>query len=334
MTGFLEHYLMRLGDPLRDPRTIELAINGDASIWVEKVGDTYMSRLPDLEISPKQVTDLAKQVAKKAGLPLTADVPLVATTVPFQGATLRAQAIISPATATGSVLSFRLFRQRLAEEEPKKFTFLRSQEISLQEERIKRIHAIRDVAQGAGSGTDIDTVLQSCVRQKLNVVISGGTSTGKTELLRRMVWMIPDEERLVLIEDSAELLPHHANQVSLISARSENSERSADRLLQASLRLRPDRIFMGEVRDTAAYTFLEAINTGHSGSGTSIHAETPRKAMDRLALLVMNTGTQLNYSEILRYLKGSIDVVIQTGRTADRRGVMETYFPTLDDRLV
>jgi type IV secretion system protein VirB11 len=95
--------------------------------------------------------------------------------------------------------------------------------------------------------------------------------------------------------------------------------------------MRPDRIILGELRGVEAATFLDAINTGHAGSFTTLHAETARKAMDRLALLVMSTGTKLTFPEVIRYLEGAIDVVVQTGRVGDERGLLEVYFPSLKD---
>jgi type IV secretion system protein VirB11 len=101
--------------------------------------------------------------------------------------------------------------------------------------------------------------------------------------------------------------------------------------LQATLRLRPDRIILGELRGAEAATFLDAINTGHSGSFTTLHAHSARKAMDRLALLVMAQGIRLSFGEVIRYLQTSIDVILQMGRIGDQRGIMEMYFPGLDD---
>mgnify|MGYP002713029306 CR=1 FL=1 len=115
--------------------------------------------------------------------------------------------------------------------------------------------------------------------------------------------------------------------MGLIASRSTALNRTADLRRQASLRLRPDRIILGELRGPEAVTFLDAINTGHSGSFTTIHAETARKAMERLALLVLATGTQLSFDDVLRYLANSIDVIIQMGRVGDRRGVMEVWRP-------
>ena len=148
---------------------------------------------------------------------------------------------------------------------------------------------------------------------------------------RKLLEMVAPDERIVTIEDSLELLPGQPNTVSLIAQRDEASPRSADKLLQATLRLRPDRIILGELRGSEAATFLDAINTGHSGSFTTLHAHSARKAMDRLALLVMAQGTKLSFAEVIRYLETSIDVILQMGRQGDRRGIMEMYFPGLED---
>src|SRR5690606_13749390 len=138
---------------------------------------------------------------------------------------------------------------------------------SMEEER----RALLEKVIGAGQGEDVDPLLKAIVENRLNVIVSGGTSTGKTELGRRLLSMVDPAERIVTIEDSAELLPALPNVVSLIASREAGSKRSAGALLQASLRLRPDRIILGELRGSEAATFLDAINTGHSGSFTTIH---------------------------------------------------------------
>ena len=142
--------------------------------------------------------------------------------------------------------------------------------------------------------------------------------------------MVDHDQRLALIQDANELLPDLPNVVNLIADRKETSPRSADRLLEATLRLRPDRIILGELRGIEAITFLEAINTGHEGSFTTIHAQSARKALDRLAFMVAKGGLGMSYGEIQRYVRGAIDVVIQVGRSGDRRGVMEIWMPALD----
>ena len=198
---------------------------------------------------------------------------------------------------------------------------------SLEEERREMVTAIRRDA----TATDVDAFLKRLVTERLNIIVSGGTSTGKTELGRRLLSLVPENERIVTIEDSLELLPAQPNAVSLIAQRDDSSARSADKLLQATLRLRPDRIILGELRGSEAATFLDAINTGHSGSFTTLHAHSARKAMDRLALLVMAQGTRLSFAEVIRYLETSIDVILQMGRQGECRGIMEMYFPGLED---
>jgi type IV secretion system protein VirB11 len=225
------------------------------------------------------------------------------------------------------VVSLRVFRRRSAGVPPRHFGFLRNPAVSLEEERLETLRRIRNMAR---EGEDPDLFLQACVEARLNMVISGGTSSGKTELARRLLWMVEDEHRLALIEDSTELLPGQENVVSLIADRREGSPRSADKLLEMTLRLRPDRIILGELRGVEAVTFLEAINTGHEGSFTTLHATSARKAVNRLAFLVMRAGMPLTLMEIRDYVLGSIDVIVQTGRIGAERGILETWFPGLE----
>ncbi|MGR3440041.1 MAG: ATPase, T2SS/T4P/T4SS family [Paracoccus sp. (in: a-proteobacteria)] len=324
--GHLETRLQVLRPLLGDEATIEIAINADGRVWIERAGDSHMA-LTGVTLPPIAVKDLAGLIANKQRLALTDNQPAISTTVEFAGATLRCQAIIPPALAGGTVISVRVFRRRAAGTAPRHFRFLRDQTVSLEAERLEQLRAIHRLAT---EGDDPDAFLRACVRSRMNLVISGGTSSGKTELARRLLWMVEQEHRLALIEDAAELLPGQENTVSLIADRLEASPRSADRLLEMTLRLRPDRIILGELRGIEAVTFLEAINTGHEGSFTTIHATSARKAVNRLAFLVMRAGMPLTLSEIRQYVLGSIDVIVQTGRQGSERGILETWFPGLD----
>ncbi|MBD9529598.1 ATPase, T2SS/T4P/T4SS family [Paracoccus sp. PAR01] len=326
--GFLEHYLQPLAPLIEDPEAIEISINADGRVWIERSGSAHMAEVVDLTLAPAAVSDLACQIANEVRQPLTEQLPMVSATVRFRGVTLRAQAVLPPASAHGTVLALRLFRSRGARDEPKRFTFLRPPETSSEAARREKIRSIRALIQADG---DPDEFLRATVAEKLNILVSGGTSTGKTELARRLQWMIPPEERLVLIEDAPELMPGQPNHVSLVASRDEASSRSPEKLLQATLRLRPDRIILGELRGREAVTYLGAINSGHGGSFTTLHAETARKAFDKLALLVLETGTRLSFAEVMRYLSGSIDLVIQAGRIGHNRGILELWFPGLDD---
>ena len=326
MGAYLSSYLKRFDKFIDDPTVIELVINGNGHCFIERQGLAQMVRCPDDDIQPQDTFDIATQAANDGNTKLTAKSPLLSVTVEHKHAMLRVQAVIPPASDSGTVLSFRIFRPGVSGE-PKTFEFLRKDVLASQDdERKEKLRTIENMAKGS-----IDGFLKEVLRLELNVVIAGGTSTGKTELGRRMLWLIEDHERLVTIEDSSELRPRQSNVVSLIAERSEDSPRSADKLLQATLRLRPDRIIVGELRGSEAATFLEAINTGHGGSFTTLHAQTARKAMDRLALMMMGTGTQLRYPEVIRYLKSTIDIVIHVGRFEDFRGIAEVYVPPLDD---
>ena len=149
----------------------------------------------------------------------------------------------------------------------------------------------------------------------------GGTSTGKTTFLNALLLEVPASERLILIEDTPELQLVHANAVGLLAARGTlgEAEVTAEDLLIASLRMRPDRIILGEMRGKEALTFLRAVNTGHPGSLSTIHADSPERAIDQLALLVLQAGTRMAWDDIVRYVRRSLDVVVQLKREAGRR---------------
>jgi type IV secretion system protein VirB11 len=161
------------------------------------------------------------------------------------------------------------------------------------------------------------------VRERHNILIAGGTSTGKTTFLNALLKEIPREERLILIEDTPELELVHRNSLGLLASRSGLSEAdvSAEDLLIAALRMRPDRIILGELRGREAFTFLRSVNTGHPGSMTTIHADSPSRAVEQLALLVLQSGAQLRWEDVLQYVRASIDVCVQLEREAGRRKV-------------
>jgi type IV secretion system protein VirB11 len=172
---------------------------------------------------------------------------------------------------------------------------------------------------------EIEAAMRLCVRKRLNILISGGTSTGKTTFARWLLSMVDPQERILTIEDAYELFPGQENVVALKADRNSQGERTPARLLEASLRMRPDRIILGELRGEESRTFLEAINTGHGGSFTTIHADTARKAIDRLAIMVMAAGLGMGFKEVKRYCRGSVDLVVQLARHGGSRWVAEIY---------
>ena len=172
---------------------------------------------------------------------------------------------------------------------------------------------------------DMAGLLSTAVLARKNILISGGTSTGKTSFLNALIREIPDTERLILIEDTPELNMRHANGIGLLATRSELGEArvTANDLLSASLRMRPDRIIVGELRGPEAFTFLRAVNTGHPGSMTTVHADSAARAIEQIALLVLQSGAGLRRDEVVHYVRSTVDVYVQLARTAGRRHVAQ-----------
>ncbi|HYC98012.1 P-type DNA transfer ATPase VirB11 [Brevundimonas sp.] len=181
-----------------------------------------------------------------------------------------------------------------------------------------RLRALLEVGDLAG-------LLAAAVKARRNILVSGGTSTGKTTFLNALIREIPPDERLIFMEDTPELHMRHCNAIGLLAARSALGEAAvtAEDLLNASLRMRPDRILLGELRGPEAYTFLRAINTGHPGSMTTVHADSPERAVEQIALLVLQGGTRLRRDDVLHYVRSTIDVFVQLTRVAGRRSVSE-----------
>lgn len=171
--------------------------------------------------------------------------------------------------------------------------------------------------------------LGEAVRRRLNVVISGGTSSGKTTLMNSLLQEVGGGERIILIEDTPELKLTHDNSVGLVAVRGgegESDVTSVD-LLQAALRMRPDRILLGELRGAEAFTFLRAINTGHPGSMTTLHADSPAQALTQLAMMALQAGAGISFGELREVIAEMVDVVVQLERVGERRGIVEVHAP-------
>jgi type IV secretion system protein VirB11 len=170
--------------------------------------------------------------------------------------------------------------------------------------------------------------LKAAVRLRKTVVISGGTGTGKTTLLNALVKEIPPAERLIVIEDAPEVCLYHANAVGMIAVRGELGEAQvdADSLLAAALRMRPDRILLGELRGREAFAYLRTVNSGHPGSITTVHADTPAGALDQIALLAMMSGVDLGWERVKAYVAQVVDVVVQVERVGGRRRISKISY--------
>jgi len=175
----------------------------------------------------------------------------------------------------------------------------------------------------ADPSVDPIAFLKRAVAARATILISGGTSSGKTTFLNALLREVRADERIILVEDTPEIRLRHDNGLGLIAVKGEMGEAklSTNDLLQASLRMRPDRIVLGELRGEEAVSFLRAINTGHPGSFSTIHANSPHGALEQLALMVMQTGLGLSRSETIDYARSVIDVVVQLDRSSGERRV-------------
>src|SRR5206468_2762459 len=176
------------------------------------------------------------------------------------------------------------------------------------------------------SSPDEDPIgfLREAVKERKTILISGGTSTGKTTFLNALMREVPVEERVIVVEDTAEVQLHGPNDLGLIAVKGELGEAliNTDDLLQAALRLRPDRILLGELRGKEAVSFLRAVNTGHPGSFSTIHANSTSGALEQLALMVMQSGLGLSRAETIDYARSVVDVVVQLGREGAERKIV------------
>lgn len=319
--SYLQASLDKLKDASRDD-VIEICINPDGSCWGEFQGDHFMRAL-EQRLTVTEVKDLGNQIASSANTTMSKDKPMVSVSITYRNRPIRAQVITPPAVLEGMSISLRFFSSLPLEEI--ELRYLYGEERKLEELRQEKNRALREVV---ASGVIYDAI-KFCVENKLNMIVSGGTSTGKTVAARKILSYVGDDERIVTIEEAAELLPTQPNAVTLIANR-DSEFQSADVLLTATLRMRPDRIILGEVRGKEAMTFLEVINTGHGGSMTTLHAETPQLAVQRLAIAALKTDIPMTYQDMVQYIESSIDVIIQAGREDGKRGITEFYLPGTD----
>lgn len=312
---YLDSFLGPLRSFLEDQDVTDIYINREREVWTESLGGG-IERFDVPALDQAVLMRLSRQIAASSAQGISREHPLLAARLPDGS---RVQIAVPPATRGEVAIAIRRHV---------------SSDLTLDDYAAHDAFAeARDGTEHQASLTELITIgpesraplLRKAVLARSNILISGGTSTGKTTFLNALLREIPPEERLILIEDTPELAVTHRNSVGLVAARSELSEAHIDAtdLLVAALRMRPDRIILGELRGQEAFTFLRAVNTGHPGSMTTIHADTPGRAVEQLALLVLESGTQLRWDDVVRYVQSSIDVFVQLERRAGRRVISQ-----------
>jgi type IV secretion system protein VirB11 len=296
----------------------DIYVNRPGEIWVETLGGaTERHEAPALDRAT--LDRLSRQIAALSHQGISREHPLLSATLP-DGA--RVQVVAPPATRGDLALAIR--KHVSPDLSLSDYVSAGSFAETKRGDVGGRAPIDVELARMLDAG-DVAGMLATAVKARKNILVSGGTSTGKTTFLNALIREIPPRERLILIEDTPELHLGHANAVGLLAARSALGEAqvTADSLLAASLRMRPDRIIVGELRGPEAYTFLRAVNTGHPGSMTTVHADSAERAIEQIALLVLQTGTRLGREDVHHYVRSTVDVFVQLARTGGRRHVAE-----------
>ena len=303
-SAYLDAYLAPFRRWLERETVTEIIVNRPGELWIEDATLPKMVRVEAAEVTDLLLARLAEQIARVNHQAINREHPLLAAMLPG-GA--RVQLCGPPATRAHWALAIR--RHRL---------------LDLPLEAYDH-GALTPPAPPALPNAQAEPVayLRAAIAARRTILISGGTSTGKTTFLNAMLAEIPADERIVLVEDTPELKLCAANGVGLIAVKGEMGEArvTPDDLVAAALRLRPDRIVVGELRGREAVSFLRAINTGHPGSFSTVHANTPLGALEQLALMVMQTGLGLSRRETLDYAASVIDVVVQLERAGGERRI-------------
>jgi type IV secretion system protein VirB11 len=317
---YLRTYLAPFAQWLDDPTVTDILVNQPEEVWID--GASGLHRVDAPGVTETMLHRLAQQIAAHASQGMNREHPLLAATLPDGS---RVQIVGPPATREHMTVAIRKHVVQdltLADYEASGAFANATHSTSLE-----RARADADLASLLNQGRLTDFI-SAAVRARRNIVISGGTGTGKTTFLNALLKEIPASDRLIVIEDAPELKLAHANAVGLVAVAGDLGETRVDmdELLRASLRLRPDRLMVGEIRGAEAFTFLRALNTGHPGSLTTVHADSPEGAIEQIAFMTLLAGSTLTRSDIMDYARSVIDIVIQLSRIDGRRSVSSVQF--------
>lgn len=300
----------------------EISINRPGEAWVEKFGDMRREELPQL--TAEHLRSLALLVAQSTSQMISEEKPLLSATLPGG---YRIQVVFPPACAdNGIAISIR-----------------KQAAMVMDLDTYEKLGAFEQTKTGLGVHDPLDDVLAElyakgdvkgfishAIRHKKNVIISGGTSTGKTTFMNAALKEIPSTERIITVEDAREVqIDHIPNRVHMMVSKGGQgrSKVTTQELIEACLRLRPDRIIVGELRGAEAFSYLRAVNTGHPGSVATLHADSPELAIEQLILMIMQADLGITRDQIKAYVESVIQVIIQLKRgEKGRRYVSEIYF--------
>ena len=316
----LETYLSPIRALLEREGVSEVSINRPGEVWVEVRGDMFREEIPELTLD--HLKSMAKLIAQSTNQIVSEEKPLLSATLPSG---YRVQAVFPPAIEPGSI-AFSIRKQNVMNLDLDQYEALGAfQNTAVREQENEHDKVLRELL---NSG-QIKQFLIYAVRARKNIIVSGGTSTGKTTFMNAALRAIPMEERLITVEDAREIQLVQPNRVHLMVSKGGQgrAQVTTQDQIEACLRLRPDRIIVGELRGSESFSFLRAINTGHPGSIATLHADTPAMAFEQLILMVMQANLGMDREQVKIYTHSVIDIVIQLKRgEKGRRFVSEVYF--------
>lgn len=321
------YFLDRALEPIRhfldDPKVVEIAINKPGHVYVERFGEDHMQHHMIDALTADEIQNIGERVAAATSQFISRSEPILSAALPTGE---RIQIVLPPAAPDGGTISIR-------KQVVNNFTL----------EEYRDNGSLEKVSVAVGGLSDVDHELiaylrggriydfiHTAITKRVSVLISGGTSSGKTTFLNACLKSIDPHERIVTLEDTRELFPTQPNTVHLIASKGDQGTANVtiQKLLESSLRMRPDRLFVGEIRGNEAFSFLRAINTGHPGSMSTVHADTPLGAYEQLAMMMQQSGMSAGFSkqDLMSYIQMVIPIVIQLRREGGRRGVSEIFF--------
>jgi pilus assembly protein CpaF len=287
-------FLRPIAHLIQDPTVTEVMVNASRRVFIERQGQ--LEEVPGIVLDERNLKVAVKNIARALGDDVSEERPILDSRLPDGS---RVAAVFPPCSVGGTTLTIRKFQTH----------FYTADELV----------RIGTLTQG------VLVRLRAAINGRQNILISGGTSTGKTTLLNALSAFIPDTDRIVIIEDTAELQITKPNLVRF-EARREQADLtpvSIRDLLRATLRHRPDRVVLGEVRGGEAFDLLQALNTGHAGTLSTIHANSAEQALARLASCVVQSGIELPYQAVRQQIGDSIHFVLHLERLHGRRAVTE-----------
>ncbi len=296
MNGFelILPFLRPIQHLILDPDISEIMVNGPERIFIEKAG--YLQAVPGVKLTPESLIVAVKNIARRLGDDISEAKPILDSRLPDGS---RVAAVIPPCSIHGVALTIRKFNSR----------------------RFK----MRDLIEVGTLTADLAGQLEEYVAQRKNILICGGTSSGKTTLANVLTEFIPDHERIVLIEDTAEIQIQKDNVLRFEARRAQDTLPAVTirDLLKATLRHRPDRIILGEIRGGEAFDLLQLLNSGHSGTISTVHANSALQGISRFTSCVLQSDVAIPYRAIRLSIAEALHFVIQIDRRPGRRFITE-----------